>query len=1186
MKLFKKAKKGFTLVELVVVIAVIAILAAVSVGAYFGVTDSANKSRLEQEAKHAYDSIQLVSLVDANDGFDLDSNGLHIESLSDFERELDSNGIDYHLRTDSNSISTEQPTIVLNTQAVHAQNTMVTYKQFNFFLPEISGMHANCNFVDGGKITIIKAESPEPEEHEHTFVEGICTGCGEADPDYVAPNVVTGVTITNKPQTSLVFNTTNKNTHQLNAEAVLQDSSRETTESNVVIEWEDDNSGFASVDESGLVTAHSEGATEVTAIIKVDGVEKGRDTASISVTKPAITVNITTEKQQYYIGEDSEATFTATVSSEDTLSDYGVNWSTNNQDVSISDEGKIIFGTTTFSNVEVTATSKIDANATDTITISLDKKMNNITISNNNVELTIGEPIDLKELIAFDGETIGTDLTFTCSNDALTIDGSNVTATKYVEGTIEVNVSNTLGASNKFYITIKNPINTLTITKDGNEISELSLSLGNNDLKEANLTADLTLNYGSEATYQWSFDNTNGEIIEINQPTSPNITVTAKAPGTTTLTVDASLNGSVKTTSISVIVNDYYEISIEQANQITEETSKQNLYYLTGYISEWADYSPSKPATGNKSYYLIDDLSNPVTSNKIKVWESSINGSFSYSSGAYHYDPSTSTGETFESLGYSIGDKIALKCYVDYRDADDISLQGDIIQDKSEKMNLTVSAETVGGESITLNTIDNIRYSADEFDVEEGTEIQIKYTYNGLANPIIVDVAKDNDSTTNYIVSKDGKLSFTFDFNTQEFTPTFVPTSSGGNETINKGWNLVTDNNEIKVGDQIVIAAKDSDKAISTTQKDNNRGEASFSKSGTVITFGSDVQIFTLDNGKIAGSCSFNTGSGYIYAASSSKNYLKTETTLSDNSSWNVSVGSDGEALIIAQGTNTRHTLQYNEGSNLFSCYGSASQKAICLYKRYGDSSYTPEEPTLKSLSITANGTSFIKDETIEFTVTALGSDNQEFPVPDDILFNFDGSLLTTPEKDGDVYISTVKTIEEDKSVQIYVTNKEGTIKSEILEISLLVERPSTGIVKGNKYSYEFKNKVFDENGTKDLNGINWTVQGDGNYWGYDGTKGQQFGSGSNPYKTLTLSSEGYKGGIQTIKINTSGASSINASFIIKINDTQIGNSTKLTASATDYTFTTEELIDGKIEIIYTQSSSKALYIKSISING
>ena len=76
MKLFKKAKKGFTLVELVVVIAVIAILAAVSVGAYFGVTESANNSQADQEAKALHTAIMLVvsdpesdyTVDDAKDG--------------------------------------------------------------------------------------------------------------------------------------------------------------------------------------------------------------------------------------------------------------------------------------------------------------------------------------------------------------------------------------------------------------------------------------------------------------------------------------------------------------------------------------------------------------------------------------------------------------------------------------------------------------------------------------------------------------------------------------------------------------------------------------------------------------------------------------------------------------------------------------------------------------------------------------------------------------------------------------------------------------------------------------------------------------------------------------------------------------------------------------------------------------
>lgn len=58
----RKFKKGFTLVELVVVIAVIAVLAAVSVGAYFGVTDSANSSAATQLQKQVTDLWRMFSV--------------------------------------------------------------------------------------------------------------------------------------------------------------------------------------------------------------------------------------------------------------------------------------------------------------------------------------------------------------------------------------------------------------------------------------------------------------------------------------------------------------------------------------------------------------------------------------------------------------------------------------------------------------------------------------------------------------------------------------------------------------------------------------------------------------------------------------------------------------------------------------------------------------------------------------------------------------------------------------------------------------------------------------------------------------------------------------------------------------------------------------------------------------------
>ena len=138
--------------------------------------------------------------------------------------------------------------------------------------------------------------------------------------------------------------------------------------------------------------------------------------------------------------------------------------------------------------------------------------------------------------------------------------------------------------------------------------------------------------------------------------------------------------------------------------------------------------------------------------------------------------------------------------------------------------------------------------------------------------------------------------------------------------------------------------------------------------------------------------------------------------------------------------------------------------------------------------------------------------------------------------------------------------------------------------VQAEEYSYTFTSKQFSANGTKTLNSVNWTLAGEGNYWGYDGTKGQQFGSGNAPYKSLTLSTSDIKGTITKIVINTSGASSVNASFTVSVGGTQYGNSTntKLTTSATNYTF--EGSASGEIKFSYTQTSSKAIYIKSIAV--
>ena len=87
---------------------------------------------------------------------------------------------------------------------------------------------------------------------------------------------------------------------------------------------------------------------------------------------------------------------------------------------------------------------------------------------------------------------------------------------------------------------------------------------------------------------------------------------------------------------------------------------------------------------------------------------------------------------------------------------------------------------------------------------------------------------------------------------------------------------------------------------------------------------------------------------GYLYAASSSSNQLKTQTTLDANGQWSITFNEDGMAEVVAQGENTRNIMRFNpnnvSGTPLFSCYppNSSYQNPICIY-------------TITTISVTTN---------------------------------------------------------------------------------------------------------------------------------------------------------------------------------------------------------------------------------------
>ena len=132
-------------------------------------------------------------------------------------------------------------------------------------------------------------------------------------------------------------------------------------------------------------------------------------------------------------------------------------------------------------------------------------------------------------------------------------------------------------------------------------------------------------------------------------------------------------------------------------------------------------------------------------------------------------------------------------------------------------------------------------------------------------------------------------------------------------------------------------------------------------------------------------------------------------------------------------------------------------------------------------------------------------------------------------------------------------------------------------------YTYELTQKTWDDNGVRELEGINWSLDAPGaGYWGYDNAKGQQIGSGGSPATSINLSTEDFNGTIKSVEIETSGAKSINATIQVKIGNVDYGNATKITTTNTPYRF--EGQSSGKVEVIWTNNSEKAIYLKKITV--
>lgn len=199
-----------------------------------------------------------------------------------------------------------------------------------------------------------------------------------------------------------------------------------------------------------------------------------------------------------------------------------------------------------------------------------------------------------------------------------------------------------------------------------------------------------------------------------------------------------------------------------------------------------------------------------------------------------------------------------------------------------------------------------------------------------------------------------------------------------GNATFTATWKeleartyeLVTSAEGLVDGGTYLIASEVSDVGLYLMSKQTSNNRAQYGVTGVEGT------TLTLDSSWIAANAADDlafeftleaagdnwafrdavTG-GYLYAASSDKNWLRTETALDANGKFVIAYeGDDGATVPVAQGENTRGYMHYNNENKLFSCYAEDSHitGAVYLYKLVEDA--PAAEPTFQNQSLILDG--------------------------------------------------------------------------------------------------------------------------------------------------------------------------------------------------------------------------------------
>ena len=326
-------------------------------------------------------------------------------------------------------------------------------------------------------------------------------------------------------------------------------------------------------------------------------------------------------------------------------------------------------------------------------------------------------------------------------------------------------------------------------------------------------------------------------------------------------------------------------------------------------------------------------------------------------------------------------------------------------------------AMTNNGEGIYTATLSDIPANSH---ILFGRASGLTYTWDGDDNRLFMGAVMDNGADWQYGFNEQPGSIDTNPTNPVKYRPIWFPEAGTYTVTINANnrtftitkevvltgdFTLVTDASQLAAGNEVIIvnsgvSANDA-RTMGEQRSDNFYGTGVVVSGALTVAATEETQIFTLVGQ--TGEWSFkNSNNEYLYAASSSKNYLRTQATIDDNAQATITINSSTKAATIKfNGSNTRNIIRYNpnsSGSNdIFSCYASGQQN-VYIYQRGAQNASLSADKQHITL-VTPAGADESEPQT--FTVTGsnltenvtLTVDNDNFVLDPTTIVPVDGSV-------------------------------------------------------------------------------------------------------------------------------------------------------------------------------------------------